>query len=137
MEVKKDEKCIYCCGKCGLILETLQSGIGIPLCCGVEMEIAGENVSDGKVEKHVPVIRRYGDICQVLVGEEPHPMTEEHHIVWIEIHFNNKIFRHHLKHDERPEAEFCGVPPEAAVTARIYCNLHGVWCSEKKCTNCK
>ena len=126
---------LYRCKHCGIVAEILHSGSGEPVCCGEPMVRLEANSNDAKVEKHVPIIRRYGNICQVIVGSEPHPMTLEHHIEWLEIHFNSRVIRHYLKPGEMPEAEFCGIPEDAEVSARAYCNLHGLWTSCKGCLN--
>ena len=85
---------LYRCKHCGIVAEILHSGSGEPVCCGEPMVRLEANSNDAKVEKHVPIIRRYGNICQVIVGSEPHPMTLEHHIEWLEIHFNSRVIRH-------------------------------------------
>ena len=133
MAVKINE--IYQCKECGIMTEVIHPGMGAPVCCGEPMTKLEANCTDAKVEKHVPVIHRYGDIRQVVVGSELHPMTVEHSIVWIEIHFNDRVIRRYLKPGEKPEAEFCGIPEDAEVTARAVCNLHGLWTSCKGCLN--
>jgi superoxide reductase len=131
MAVKINE--IYQCRHCGIISEIIHPGMGEPVCCGAPMNRLEANHSDGKVEKHVPVVRHYGNICHVLVGSELHPMTAEHHIEWIKIRFNDTVIRKRLKPGENAEAEFCGIPEGAEVTARAYCNIHGLWISCKGC----
>ncbi len=131
MAVKISE--IYHCKHCGIIMEALHSGAGAPICCNEEMQIVQENSSDATLEKHVPVIKRYGDICFIQVGSEPHPMTVEHHIVWIELHLSNRILRHYLKPGEKPEVEFSGVNEDEKIFARAFCNIHGLW---RSCSNC-
>jgi superoxide reductase len=62
-------------------------------------------------------------------------MLVEHHIVWIEISFNDVVIRKFMKPGDSAEAEFCGVPDDVKVTARVYCNLHGLWSSCETCEN--
>lgn len=131
MAVKINE--LYICKNCGILLEALHPGAGDPVCCGEPMTRLDANTVDASHEKHVPVIKRYGNICHVQVGSEQHPMTVEHHIAWIEIHFNERVIRKKLNPGEKPEAEFCGIPEDAKVSARIFCNLHGLW---KACPEC-
>jgi superoxide reductase len=53
-------------------------------------------------------------------------MEEKHYIEWIEVIAGGKVCRRMLKPGEAPEAEFA-VDAGAEVTAREYCNLHGLW----------
>lgn len=126
---------LYKCKHCGIIAEIVHGGQGEMVCCGEPMTLLHANSVDAKIEKHVPVIKQYGDICHVLVGSELHPMTTEHNIVWIEIAFSDRIIRHYLKPGEKPEAQFCGIDENAEITASAYCNLHGLWKSCKGCIN--
>jgi superoxide reductase len=59
------------------------------------------------------------------VGDVAHPMEEKHYIEWIEIIADGKAYRQFLNPGEAPEAVF-KVESEN-VTAREYCNLHGLW----------
>jgi superoxide reductase len=52
-------------------------------------------------------------------------MEDKHFIMWIELIADGKVYRQFLTPGSAPEAFF----PVAAgnVTAREYCNLHGLW----------
>jgi superoxide reductase len=116
---------IYKCEVCGHIVEVLHGGGGELVCCGEPMKLYEENAVDAAVEKHVPVKEETDHGLKVKVGSVPHPMTEEHHIEWIEVVAGDKAYREFLKPGEAPEATFCidaGKP-----TLREYCNLHGLW----------
>jgi len=84
--------------------------------------------ADWKREKHVPVIEKTENGVRVKVGEVPHPMEEDHHIEWIEIIADGRSYRKFLKPGNVPEAEFEIRAEE--ITAREYCNLHGLWKSK-------
>lgn len=75
------------CPVCGNVLvQVCDSGV-VPFCCGTEMGLLQAGVQDAAVEKHVPVFERVDDCTVVVrVGEEPHPMTLQHHIcfIWLE-----------------------------------------------------
>ncbi len=43
------------------------------------------NTTDGAVEKHVPIYSINDGKIFVRVGEQSHPMSEEHYIMWIAI----------------------------------------------------
>ena len=117
---------VYKCETCGMIVEVLHEGGGALLCCNKPMKAFKENTVDASKEKHVPVIERVPDGIKVSVGSIPHPMEEKHYIEWIEIMFEGQVLRQYLKPGGIPVAVFKGVTA-AAVTAREYCNLHGLW----------
>jgi len=119
---------IYKCNVCGNIVEVLHTGAGQLVCCGQPMQLLEENTVDAAEEKHVPVIEKTENGVRVKVGEVPHPMEEDHHIEWIEIIADGRSYRKFLKPGNVPEAEFEIRAEE--ITAREYCNLHGLWKSK-------
>ena len=89
------------------------------------MKLYKENTVDASKEKHVPVIEKTAAGIKVTVGSVPHPMEQAHYIEWIEIVADGKAYRKFLNPGEVPEATF-EIKAEK-VTAREYCNLHGLW----------
>jgi superoxide reductase len=116
--------------------------------------------ADWKAEKHVPVIDckdevKAGEffIATVSVGKEiAHPNTTEHHIRWISVYFlpdGDKFtyevghfeFSAHGESAEGPNKGPVYTNHEVAVTLKInkpgvlyassFCNIHGLWQSEK------
>jgi len=116
---------IYKCNICGNIVEVLHAGVGELVCCGQPMELLPEKTEDVGQEKHVPVIEKTESGVKVKIGSVPHPMEEKHYIEWIEFIADGEVYRHFLKPGDKPEAEFC-VEAEN-ITAREYCNVHGLW----------
>ena len=116
---------VFKCGSCGHIVEVLHEGAGELVCCGKPMTKLTENTTDAAKEKHVPVIEKVEGGYKVKVGSVPHPMEEKHYIEWIELIADGKAYRQFLKPGEAPEAFF--KVDAASVTAREYCNLHGLW----------
>ncbi|MEJ5357227.1 MAG: desulfoferrodoxin [Desulfobacterales bacterium] len=116
---------IYKCDVCGNIVEVVHGGKGELVCCGQPMKRFTENTVDASKEKHVPVIEKTADGYKVKVGSVAHPMEEKHWIEWIELIVDGKVYRQHLKPGQAPEAVFC--IQAARVSAREYCNLHGLW----------
>lgn len=116
--------------------------------------------ADFKTEKHVPVIElsesvNAGEKVQIklTVGEDiPHPNTVEHHIAWIKLYYiaegmklpyevGKVTFAAHgdgAKANEGPvKAESEGVitatfQKSGKLIAVSYCNIHGLWESEKE-----
>lgn len=116
---------VYKCEVCGNIVEVLHGGDGELVCCGQPMTLQSENTVDAAKEKHVPVIEKVAGGYKVKVGAVAHPMEEKHHIEWIELIAGDKAYRQFLKVGEAPEAFFAVDAPK--VSAREYCNLHGLW----------
>lgn len=116
---------IYKCEACGNIVEVLAGGDGELVCCGEPMKQMTENTVDAAREKHVPVIENVNGGITVKVGDVPHPMEEKHYIQWIELIADGVTHRQYLSPQDAPEAFFAVTAKE--VTAREYCNLHGLW----------
>ena len=119
---------IYKCPHCGNIVEVVHGGGGQLVCCGEPMELVTENSVDASKEKHVPVIEKIDGVYKVKVGSVAHPMEEKHYIEWIELHADEAVYRKFLKPAEKPEAEFCVTAKK--LSARDYCNIHGLWKSK-------
>jgi superoxide reductase len=116
---------VYKCDACGNIVEVLHGGAGELVCCGEAMKLFVENTVDAAKEKHVPEIEKTAEGFKVKVGSVPHPMEEKHYIEWVEVIAGGRSYRQFLKPGEEPEATFCIDADQ--VTAREYCNLHGLW----------
>lgn len=117
----------YKCPKCGNIYETAYAAGGCtPVCCGeacVELPVQTANPDENK---HVPYFERVDGGVLVKVGKvEPHPMTEEHYIVYIEICADGIKMRKYLKPGDKPEAFF--KTDAAVIVARELCNKHGLF----------
>ena len=121
---------IYKCMICGNIVEVTHGGDGELVCCGDPMKKMAENTTDAAQEKHVPVIEKIDGGYKVKVGSVAHPMTEEHLIEWIELVADGTAYRAFLKPGQAPEATF--LIDAVQITAREYCNLHGLWSNKKE-----
>ena len=120
-----EKKQIYKCMLCGNIVEMLHEGPGELVCCEKPMILFTENSVDAAKEKHVPVIEKTENGFKVKLGNIAHPMEEKHYIEWIELIAGEKSYKKFLNPGDAPEAEFCLTADK--VTARAYCNLHGLW----------
>jgi superoxide reductase len=116
---------VYKCEICGNIVEVLHGGGGELVCCGQPMKQAIENTVDAAKEKHVPVIEKVPGGFKVKIGSVAHPMEEKHFIEWIELIADGKAFRQFLSPGMVPQATF--MLNATTVTAREYCNIHGLW----------
>ncbi len=116
---------VYECEICGNMVEVIHTGKGELVCCGKPMKLMEENTVDAAKEKHVPVIEKREDGYLIKVGSVDHPMEDKHYIEWVELIVGEKAYRQFLKPGQKPEALFD--IKEENVSAREYCNLHGLW----------
>jgi len=117
---------VYRCNVCGIVVEALDVGAGELICCGVAMQLQPERTDGPAREKHVPWIDRVDTGVKVTVGRSGrHAMDPTHYVQWIELLAGAKAYRQFLEPGDAPEAAF---PVQADdVTARSYCNRHGLW----------
>ena len=117
----------YLCKKCGNVVSLLVEGGGKLICCGDEMEELTPNTVDAVLEKHVPYSEVRDGKIVVKVGEEMHPMDEEHYINFVALQHDNTVEIHNFKPGEEPIYVF---DYYENATVYAYCNKHGLWKSE-------
>lgn len=118
---------IYKCPHCGNIAFKLVDS-GVPMiCCGEPMQLLAANVTEGALEKHVPVVAQDGNAVTVSVGSVLHPMLPEHHIQVIAAVGEDTVV---LKFPKAGDAPTLTTKLEGKVSAYELCNLHGYWKSE-------
>ena len=121
----------FICKICGNFIGMIDNK-GVPLvCCGQNMTELVPNTVEASVEKHLPVYTTSGDTMEVQVGSVPHPMLEEHHIVFIFVETERGGQRKKLNVGEEPKATFRFVD-DKPIFVYAYCNLHGLWKTEIK-----
>lgn len=100
------------------------------MCCGQPMKVLTANTVDAAKEKHVPAVELSENEIRVHVGSVTHPMTEEHHIAFIAVLFEDGSYAlKNLDHTGEPTAVF-PIGDVKPVAAYEYCNLHGLWKAE-------
>lgn len=121
------EQKFYVCNVCGnLIIKLNDSGL-TPVCCGRDMVELEAAVTDGDIEKHVPVYSYAGNTVTVKVGATPHPMTPEHYIRWIFVNTDKGNHVYYLEPGDEPEVTFELSPSEHLEEVFEYCNIHKLW----------
>ena len=116
----------YKCEHCGNIVGLIHNA-GVPMmCCGQKMTELVPNTEEASVEKHLPVVTVDGDKVNVKIGSAPHPMGDEHHIVWVYLQTDKGGQRKCLEIGAEPEVNFA-LCDEKPVAVFAYCNLHGLW----------
>jgi superoxide reductase len=130
--MKKHAPTFWRCNHCGNIAEKIVNA-GVPMiCCGEKMQELIPNTVEASVEKHLPAVQKIDECTiKVEVGSAPHPMIDEHHIVFIYLETENGGGYVMLDTNGKPEAEFCTCA-DKPVAAYAYCNLHGMWKTEIK-----
>ncbi|MBR6098813.1 desulfoferrodoxin FeS4 iron-binding domain-containing protein [bacterium] len=119
----------YRCKICGNLIQVILDGAGELVCCGENMEKLTANTQE-KVngEYHIPVyVKDDNGFTSIQVGKELHPMTEEHHIEFIEriSEDKTKIQLEYMHTDKEPRMELQNTAGrECAVE---FCNIHGLW----------
>ncbi len=120
---------MYRCEICGNLVEVILEGEGELVCCGQAMTILhGKNKDNEGLEKHVPVfdIKENGK-CEVRVGSVLHPMNDDHYIMFIETISDDKNDIHLKYLHPGMEAKLELEEKLGKLTAREFCNLHGLW----------
>lgn len=118
---------VYRCNHCGNMVEAIVEGVGELVCCGEAMELLEpRQLPEGGV-KHIPVITKEDGKIVVTMGEEAHPMLEEHYINFVELIVGDQVYRANLKPGDEPKAVFDVNAEVEDVKAIEYCNIHGLW----------
>ena len=119
---------LYRCEICGNIVQVMHPGMGELVCCGKPMSLLKPYTKENeKQEKHVPVFMEN----KIQVGSVLHPMTEEHHIEFIQTITDNKksVLTKFLEVNESPEMTLNIA--DNYTCALEYCNRHGLWQENK------
>lgn len=120
---------LYRCNVCGNLVEVLSEGEGELVCCSQPMELVVVNTSDNQDfnDKHVPVTEKTIDGVLIRVGAVKHPMSEEHHINFVQAISKDKKY---------VKTKFLSIEDEPALHvkcncnslwARALCNIHGLF----------
>lgn len=120
----------YFCKHCGKIIVVLNEPGTPTVCCGEIMTRLLPGTTDASIEKHVPILTTNGNLVTVNVGENPHPMTEDHYIEWILLVTNKGLHKKFLQPGEHPTATFIITENEKVLKAYEFCNLHKLWKSK-------
>lgn len=122
----------YKCDICGKIITVLYGDSVPTMCCGEVMKEIIPNRTDGASEKHVPVFHTEGSTVNVKIGSDPHPMTYNHSIIWVGLQTSEGFQFKELTPDDSPEVCFRITEGDSAETVYAFCNLHGLWASDKE-----
>jgi superoxide reductase len=114
------------CAGCGSVVEIVEPHDCVIKCGNNTMTKKTDANHTGDANVHLPVITETEYGYRVKIGEETHPMIPSHYIEFIELNADDKRYKAYLSPGDYPQFEFV-VPKAASVSAREYCNLHGIW----------
>jgi len=120
---------LYKCDTCGNIVQVIINGEGTLVCCDLDMMLLKPNKKEDEMlnEKHVPVfIDIEGDKEDIKVGAVPHPMVDEHYIMFIEAISKDKDHMK-LKYLHPGDEPHMIHKKSGEIYALDYCNIHGLW----------
>jgi len=117
----------YKCEVCGQFLTAINDKPCVPTCCGQDMKLLVPNTEDGAFEKHIPVVKQDGNVVTVQIGEELHPMLEQHHIEWVYLFTETNGYWHSFKAGDKPICTFTLNPDEKIISVYEHCNIHGLY----------
>lgn len=120
---------MYKCNICGNIVEIVASGYGELVCCGEPMEHLKEHTKEEEMlgEKHIPFVTKTDNGFDIKVGSIPHPMTDEHYIMFIETISEDKNHAQLQFLHPGDEPKMILQDKLGKTYAREFCNLHGLW----------
>ncbi len=122
----------YRCNTCGNLFLVMVDPNVRPTCCGEEMEVldSRKHTYEGS-EKHLPIIDFDMKKTDVKVGLQLHPMSAQHRIEWIALTDGERVEVQKLGLTTPPVVEFSKMNQDGKVHAYAFCNIHGLWESEK------
>lgn len=126
---------LYKCEVCGNLVQVLLAGEGDLVCCGKPMEqVLAQNGNGDEMlhEKHVPIIHSNDEVTTIRVDN--HPMSQNHYIMFIQTVSNDKdeVCTKYLYPVGEAVMRLEGANKN--VSARSYCNIHGMYTSEQDCS---
>lgn len=119
---------LHKCEVCGNIVQVILEGFGQLVCCGQPMLVMKPKKNDDTAnEKHVPVFVKTNDGAEIRIGATPHPMEDEHYIMFVETisEDKNHLQLQYLYPKQEPKIFVKEVMDKAK--ALEYCNIHGLW----------
>ena len=124
---------MYKCDTCKTIVQVLLNGEEELVCCNEPMKlIQAHSNEEMKNEFHLPVVLTENGEEFIQIGKEKHPMTEEHHIEFIQIisECGKKILLHYLTPDLESKIKmYC--EDFGNYSIKELCNIHGLWENKK------
>ena len=122
----------YRCNTCGNLFLVMIDPDVRPTCCGSEMQLldSSKHTHEGS-EKHLPIIEINQNSTDVKVGLQLHPMSAQHRIEWMALTDGERVEVQKLGLTTPPITKFSRMKDDGKLHAYAFCNIHGLWESEK------
>ncbi len=100
----------------------------LPICCGDTMQkLTAKDQTDKLALTHIPIVDIEKNKLIAKVGDTPHPMTEEHHLMWVFLETNLGGQMRYLGTNANTTVEFNLEKDESPIAIYSYCNLHDLY----------
>ena len=119
---------LYKCEVCGNTVQVILEGFGQLTCCGQPMlKMLPKTNDENFAEKHVPVFNEREAGLEIKVGSIPHPMENEHYIMFMEAisKDKNRMLLQYLYPNDEPKTVIRDI--QEVENALEVCNIHGLW----------
>lgn len=119
---------LYKCEVCGNTVQVILEGFGQLTCCGQPMlKMLPKTNDENFAEKHVPVFNETEAGLEIKVGSIPHPMENEHYIMFMEAisKDKNSMLLQYLYPNDEPKTVIRDI--QEVENALGFCNIHGLW----------
>lgn len=122
----------YRCNTCGNLFLVMIDPAVRPTCCGASMDLldSSRHTHEGS-EKHLPIIELNEKSTDVKVGLQLHPMSAQHRVEWMALTDGERVEVQKLGLTTPPVAQFSRMNRDGKLHAYAFCNIHGLWESEK------
>ena len=117
---------LYKCEVCGNTVQVILEGFGQLTCCGQPMlKMLPKTNDENFAEKHVPVFNEREAGLEIKVGSIPHPMENEHYIMFMEAisKDKNRMLLQYLYPNDEPKTVIRDI--QEVENALEFCNIHG------------
>lgn len=119
---------LHKCEVCGNTVQVILEGFGQLTCCGQPMlKMIPKTNDENFAEKHVPVFNETEAGLEIKVGSIPHPMENEHYIMFMEAisKDKNSMLLQYLYPNDEPKTVIRDI--QEVENALEFCNIHGLW----------
>lgn len=119
---------LHKCEVCGNTVQVILEGFGQLTCCGQPMlKMLPKTNDENFAEKHVPVFNETEAGLEIKVGSIPHPMENEHYIMFMEAisKDKNSMLLQYLYPNDEPKTVIRDI--QEVENALEFCNIHGLW----------
>ena len=116
---------LHKCEVCGNTVQVILEGFGQLTCCGQPMlKMLPKTNDENFAEKHVPVFNETEAGLEIKVGSIPHPMENEHYIMFMEAisKDKNSMLLQYLYPNDEPKTVIRDIQEDE--NALEICNIH-------------